>query len=109
MIYFQFFVNLPVFEGLKMLSTGTLLNFFSACVVCGADQDGLVYVIPGIPAETQELTQTGATWGLDRIDSPTGLDGDYNFDQTGAGVTVFCSRRWSSSVSSRIHGTISGV
>ena len=59
-------------------------------LVCGADdQDVLVHAIPGIPAETQELTQTGATWGLDRIDSRTGLNGDYNFDQTGAGVTVF--------------------
>ena len=39
--------------------------------------------------ETQEITQTGATWGLDRIDSATGLDGDYNYDQTGVDVTVF--------------------
>ncbi|CAB9525681.1 Subtilisin-like protease 1 (Fragment) [Seminavis robusta] len=47
----------------------------------------------GIPVEEtkdqQTITQTGAPWGLDRIDSRTGLDGNYNYDATGAGVIIF--------------------
>ena len=35
-------------------------------------------------------TQTGATWGLDRIDQVSlPLNGSYTYDQTGAGVTAY--------------------
>ena len=34
-------------------------------------------------------TQTGATWGIDRIDQRTGLNGTYNYTDTGAGVTAY--------------------
>ncbi|HEV2148666.1 MAG TPA: S8 family peptidase [Longimicrobiaceae bacterium] len=34
-------------------------------------------------------TQTGATWGIDRIDARSGTDGLYNYAQTGVGVKVY--------------------
>ncbi len=33
--------------------------------------------------------QSGATWGLDRIDQHSGLDGKYFYNSTGAGVTAY--------------------
>jgi subtilisin family serine protease len=33
--------------------------------------------------------QTGATWGLDRIDRRSGLDGSYFYTSTGAGMTAY--------------------
>jgi subtilisin family serine protease len=34
-------------------------------------------------------TQTGATWGLDRIDQRTGTDGRYSWTSAGSGVTAY--------------------
>ena len=34
-------------------------------------------------------TQTGATWGLDRIDARAGLDESYTYNTTGTGVTAY--------------------
>ena len=34
-------------------------------------------------------TQTGATWGLDRIDARAGLDKSYTYNTTGTGVTAY--------------------
>jgi subtilisin family serine protease len=51
--------------------------------------------LPGVVAvETDQTvqatgTQTGATWGLDRIDQDRGLDGTYTSRATGAGVTAY--------------------
>lgn len=36
-----------------------------------------------------ETTQAGATWGIDRIDQRTGINGTYNYTDTGAGVTAY--------------------
>src|SRR3954454_24225916 len=37
-----------------------------------------------------DTTQTGATWGLDRIDQRNlPLEGNYNYTPTGAGVTAY--------------------
>ncbi|WP_246121592.1 S8 family peptidase [Actinoallomurus bryophytorum] len=34
-------------------------------------------------------TQTGADWGLDRLDAGSGLDQNYTYDHTGKGVTAY--------------------
>lgn len=36
-----------------------------------------------------QTTQTGATWGIDRVDQRIGTNGTYNYTDTGAGVTVY--------------------
>ena len=36
-----------------------------------------------------QSTQTGATWGIDRIDQRNNINGTYNFTDTGAGVTAY--------------------
>lgn len=38
---------------------------------------------------TGESTQTGATWGIDRVDQRTGINGSYNYTSTGSGVTAY--------------------
>lgn len=38
---------------------------------------------------TASTTQSNATWGLDRIDARSGLDGSYSYTATGAGVTAY--------------------
>ena len=48
----------------------------------------VAYVEPDGVVRVAE-TQLGATWGLDRIDDRTGLDGSYASTATGAGVTAY--------------------
>jgi subtilisin family serine protease len=36
-----------------------------------------------------QTTQAGATWGIDRVDQRAGINGSYNFTNTGAGVTAY--------------------
>jgi subtilisin family serine protease len=52
------------------------------------DQYGVDYIEPNqiFHINTQ---QTGATWGIDRIDARKGLDSTYNYNSTGAGVTAY--------------------
>lgn len=48
----------------------------------------VAYVEPD--GEMQALgDQPGATWGLDRIDQRSGIDGTYHYDGTGGGVTAY--------------------
>lgn len=51
--------------------------------------------LPGVSYIEQDTivsgtaTQTGATWGLDRIDQATGLDGNYQYNLDGQGVHAY--------------------
>lgn len=38
---------------------------------------------------TADGVQSGATWGIDRVDQRTGTDGSYAYGPTGAGVTAY--------------------
>ena len=38
---------------------------------------------------TISTTQSNATWGLDRSDARSGLDGNYSYNNTGSGVTAY--------------------
>jgi subtilisin family serine protease len=48
-------------------------------------------VVSVAPAATMHTmtTQTGAGWGLDRLDATTGLDQKYTYTHTGKGVTAY--------------------
>jgi len=50
-------------------------------LVASIEADGVVTMIA--------TTQTGATWGLDRIDARSGLDDEYSYGVTGDGVDAY--------------------
>jgi len=51
-------------------------------------REGVAYVEPNLRVHV--LTdQSGATWGIDRIDSRAGTNGTYKYSETGAGVNVY--------------------
>jgi subtilisin family serine protease len=45
-------------------------------------------VVPDTPVSI-DTTQPDPTWGLDRVDQRSGRNGTYDYDTTGAGVTVY--------------------
>ena len=69
------------------------LNGFSITVPAAvADRlsalPGVVAVEADQPVQA-DAVETGATWGLDRIDQRTGLDTNYTYASTGAAVTAY--------------------
>jgi subtilisin family serine protease len=48
--------------------------------VLRVEPDGIAHTV---------TTQTGATWGIDRIDQRSGIDGSFTYTNTGAGVTAY--------------------
>jgi subtilisin family serine protease len=55
----------------------------------GLLRDGRVLRVEPDGIARTMATQTNATWGLDRIDARSGLDGSYTYNKTGAGVTAY--------------------
>lgn len=52
--------------------------------IARVEQDAAIHVSDTLPG-----TETGADWGLDRLDQRTGLDNSYTYQSTGAGVSVY--------------------
>lgn len=52
--------------------------------------DPTVEYVEQVPLPKLSTTQSGATWGIDRIDQPSlGLSGTYSYNTAGAGVKVY--------------------
>ncbi|HEX8361402.1 MAG TPA: S8 family serine peptidase [Longimicrobium sp.] len=62
------------------LNAGQLNALQHNPAVAYIEQDGIA---------TKSTTQTGATWGIDRIDARAGLSGTFTYTNTGAGVTAY--------------------
>jgi len=76
------------------LSRGQLQQLLRDDDVEYVDEDGVVQMVHDVP-DLQDLTgtlvQPGAPWNLDRLDQNwgSGLDGNYNYTDRGAGVNVY--------------------
>lgn len=70
------------------LSTETMTELQSDSDIAHISRDCNIELDPDESVTSLE-NQAGATWGIDRIDSRTGTDGNYNYDSTGAGAVVY--------------------
>jgi len=62
----------------------------SAAAAAAIERNPKVALVEADAEVSLEDTQTGATWGLDRIDQRAlPLSGSYTYNQTGAGVTAY--------------------
>ncbi|HEU5205279.1 MAG TPA: S8 family serine peptidase [Candidatus Limnocylindrales bacterium] len=62
----------------------------SAAAAAALERNPKVTLVEADAQVSLDTTQTGATWGLDRIDQRAlPLSGSYTYDQTGAGVTAY--------------------
>ena len=69
---------------------GFAIDNLTAAAVAQLAADPLVTRVEADQVMTATTTQTGATWGLDRVDQrPLPLDGSYTYGTNGTGVTVY--------------------
>jgi len=64
-------------------------GFLTGDQVCNLQKRGNVLSVEADQEINIDTTQPSATWGLDRIDQPTGLDTKYDYASTGAGVDAY--------------------
>jgi hypothetical protein len=77
---------------LKGVPDSFMAAILESSLVASVYEDGVTD--PILPVQGGDMTDEASQpitepWGLDRIDSRTGLDGFYNFFATGKGVTIF--------------------
>src|SRR5262245_30391718 len=87
-------VLLPEFAGTVAQRYDTAVNGFSAVMTeaqaLALSRDSRVKFVEEDSIMEASVTQTNATWGLDRIDQRTlPLSGTYSYTQNGAGVTAY--------------------
>ncbi len=79
---------IPTFQYSKVLNGFS--GFLTADQVCDLQRRSTVEFIEADQVVTTALvTQTGATWGISRIDSPSTFDSTYTYSSNGTGVTVY--------------------
>jgi subtilisin family serine protease len=71
-------------HAMEAVPAGTVTHVFTS-VMNGFS----VKIAEATTMHTMSTTQTGADWGLDRLDAPAGLDQRYTYDHTGKGVTAY--------------------
>ena len=64
-------------------------GFLTGDQVCVLQKRGNVLDVELDQVVTIDAVQSGATWGLDRIDQSSGLSGTYSYTSTGAGVDAY--------------------
>ncbi len=79
----------PTFQYSEVLNG--FAGFLTAQQVCNLQRRPTVELIEldGVVTADAITTQPGATWGIDRIDSPTELDETYTYSFDGTNVTVY--------------------